>query len=187
VSQASDSGLAGRGSNRPKPQGVIGTKLHHHVLAVGARLEPDINGNIDNRAAGSGHRLGLRVRRRLAVQASQRAPSVGVGDVRLRDAGEQFDVGDSEHGAFWTAFLRSLKTRGLGGVQLVISDAHSGLRGAIEAILIGRGLATLIRQHHRWRDGPAGFPPPSREDLGNLTGKGPAADPPSRRWRVSTG
>src|SRR4029079_7628662 len=34
-----------------------------------------------------------------------------------------FAVGDSEDGAFWTAFLRSLKARGLGGVQLVISDA----------------------------------------------------------------
>ena len=36
------------------------------------------------------------------------------------------DVGDSEDGAFWTAFLRGLKARGLSGVQLVISDAHSG-------------------------------------------------------------
>jgi putative transposase len=48
-----------------------------------------------------------------------------------------FDVGDSEDGAFWTAFLRSLKTRGLHGVQLVISDAHAGLKLAIEAVLIG--------------------------------------------------
>jgi putative transposase len=47
------------------------------------------------------------------------------------------DVGDSEDGAFWTAFLRGLKTRGLGGVQLVISDAHSGLKQAIAAVLIG--------------------------------------------------
>jgi hypothetical protein len=29
------------------------------------------------------------------------------------------------------------ESRGLAGVQLVISDAHSGLRAAIEAILIG--------------------------------------------------
>jgi putative transposase len=36
-----------------------------------------------------------------------------------------FDVGDSESGAFWTAFLRSLKARGLHGTQLVISDAHT--------------------------------------------------------------
>jgi putative transposase len=48
-----------------------------------------------------------------------------------------FDVGDSEDGAFWTAFLRSLKTRGLRGVQLVISDAHAGLKAAIEAVLLG--------------------------------------------------
>jgi len=48
-----------------------------------------------------------------------------------------FDVGDSEDGAFWTAFLRSLKARGLAGVQLVISDAHEGLKGAISSVLLG--------------------------------------------------
>ena len=47
------------------------------------------------------------------------------------------DVGDSEDGAFWTAFLRSLKARGLAGVQLVISGAHTGLKQAIDAVLIG--------------------------------------------------
>ena len=48
-----------------------------------------------------------------------------------------FDVGDSEDGAFWTAFLRSLRTRGLTGVQLVISDAHAGLKAAIASVLLG--------------------------------------------------
>ena len=48
-----------------------------------------------------------------------------------------FDVGDSEDGAFWTAFLRSLRARGLAGVQLVISDAHAGLKAAIASVLIG--------------------------------------------------
>jgi transposase-like protein len=48
-----------------------------------------------------------------------------------------FEVGDSEDGAFWTAFLRSLKTRGLSGVQLVISDAHAGLKNAIASVLLG--------------------------------------------------
>jgi putative transposase len=47
------------------------------------------------------------------------------------------DVGDSEDGAFWTAFLRSLKARGLAGVQLVISDAHTGLKAAIAAVMTG--------------------------------------------------
>jgi putative transposase len=48
-----------------------------------------------------------------------------------------FAVGDSEDGAFWTAFLRSLKARGLAGTQLVISDAHTGLKSAIAAVLLG--------------------------------------------------
>jgi putative transposase len=47
------------------------------------------------------------------------------------------DVGDSEDGAFWTAFLRSLKARGLGGVQLAVSDAHTGLKQAISAVMAG--------------------------------------------------
>ncbi len=41
------------------------------------------------------------------------------------------EVGDSEDEAFWTAFLRRLRERGLSGVQLVISDAHAGLKKAI--------------------------------------------------------
>ena len=48
-----------------------------------------------------------------------------------------FAVGDSEDGAFWTAFLRSLKARGLTGTHLVISDAHSGLKAATGAVLLG--------------------------------------------------
>lgn len=48
-----------------------------------------------------------------------------------------FDVGDSENETFWTAFLRGLKTRGLTGVKLVISDAHSGLKKAIGTVFQG--------------------------------------------------
>ena len=47
------------------------------------------------------------------------------------------DVGPSEDGAFWLQFLRSLVARGLDGVQLVISDAHEGLKSAISAVLPG--------------------------------------------------
>ena len=50
-----------------------------------------------------------------------------------------FEVGDSENEAFWTGFLRSLKTRGLDGVRLVMSDAHSGLKKAIGTVFQGAG------------------------------------------------
>ena len=47
------------------------------------------------------------------------------------------DVITTEDGAGWLAFLRSLVARGLSGVRLVISDAHQGLKGAVEAVLQG--------------------------------------------------
>jgi putative transposase len=40
-------------------------------------------------------------------------------------------VGDSESFDFWREFLAGLKTRGLLGVHLVISDAHAGLKAAV--------------------------------------------------------
>jgi transposase-like protein len=47
------------------------------------------------------------------------------------------EAGTSEDGAFWTSFLRGLVARGLGGVQLVTSDAHTGLKNAIAAVFTG--------------------------------------------------
>jgi putative transposase len=43
----------------------------------------------------------------------------------------------SEHEVHWRAFLESLKQRGLGGVQLVTSDDHAGLRAARLAVFGG--------------------------------------------------
>jgi len=47
------------------------------------------------------------------------------------------EAGASESGALWTGFLRSLVARGLSGVVLVVSDAHSGLRDAIASTMLG--------------------------------------------------
>ncbi len=45
------------------------------------------------------------------------------------------DVGECETEAFWRSFLRSLVERGLSGVELVVSDAHAGLKKAIAQVL----------------------------------------------------
>lgn len=59
----------------------------------------------------------------------------------VKETGERevlgVDVGPSEHEEFWKQFLRSLVDRGLDGVQLVISDAHAGLKRALQAVLSG--------------------------------------------------
>jgi putative transposase len=59
----------------------------------------------------------------------------------VRENGERevlgFALGASEEEAFWVDFLRSLVRRGLKGVQLVTSDAHEGLKAALEQVLTG--------------------------------------------------
>lgn len=47
------------------------------------------------------------------------------------------DVVTVEDGAGWTAFLRSLVARGMRGVELVVSDAHCGIKDAIASVLPG--------------------------------------------------
>ena len=48
-----------------------------------------------------------------------------------------FDIVTTEDTTAWTAFLRSLVARGLSGVELVISDAHGGIKAAIAAVFAG--------------------------------------------------
>ncbi len=70
------------------------------------------------------------------------------------------DVGDSEDEAFWRGFLRSLKSRGLGGVRMVISDQHAGLVAALRRSFQGashqrcrvhfaRNLLALVPKSHQ--------------------------------------
>ncbi len=45
------------------------------------------------------------------------------------------DLGEVETEAFWVEFLRRLRSRGLAGVRLAVSDHHEGLKAAIARIL----------------------------------------------------
>jgi transposase-like protein len=75
--------------------------------------------------------------------------------VGLTEDGKRMVLGTSvalgEHEAHWRRFLQSLVERGLSGVELVISDAHEGLKAARRAVFggvplrlrSGQALATL--------------------------------------------
>ncbi|HET8645781.1 MAG TPA: IS256 family transposase, partial [Vicinamibacteria bacterium] len=78
----------------------------------------------------------LKVRERGRVVSMAVVIATGVAATGQREV-LGLDVGPSEDGAFWLQFLRSLVARGLAGVQLVTSDAHQGLKGAIAAVLQG--------------------------------------------------
>jgi putative transposase len=75
---------------------------------------------------------------RVAHQVVSRAVVVATG-VSM-DGGREVlgvAVGDSEDKVFWSSFCRSLRSRGLSGVRLVISDHHLGLKEAVREVMIG--------------------------------------------------
>lgn len=74
------------------------------------------------------------------------------------------DVGPSEDGSFWLTFLHSLVTRGLSGVRLVTSDAHLGLKGAIEAVL--QGASWQQCRVHFMRNAPSLVPKATQQMVG---------------------
>jgi transposase-like protein len=80
--------------------------------------------------------LYLKVRQNHRIVSQAVVIAVGV-----RASGERavlgFAVGASEEEAFWREFLRSLVGRGLRGVQLVVSDAHEGLKAALASVFTG--------------------------------------------------
>jgi putative transposase len=59
--------------------------------------------------------------------------AVGVNHAGKRDI-LGVSVSLSEHEIHWRSFLEQLKTRGLGGMQLIISDDHAGLKAARLAV-----------------------------------------------------
>jgi putative transposase len=74
-----------------------------------------------------------RVRERGGVRHKALVIAYGVHQTGRREV-VGLDVGEAETEAFWRGFLRSLRARGLEGVQLVISDAHTGLKAAIAKV-----------------------------------------------------
>jgi putative transposase len=68
------------------------------------------------------------------LKADATRPQHGVHETGRREI-LGFDVGEAETEAFWREFLKSLIGRGLTGVQLVVSDAHEGLKAAIARLL----------------------------------------------------
>ena len=76
----------------------------------------------------------VKVRQNSRVVSAAVIVAVGVNSDGRREV-LGMDIGPSEAEAFWTAFLRKLRQRGLRGVKLVVSDAHEGLKAAVAKLL----------------------------------------------------
>ena len=77
-----------------------------------------------------------RVRQNGLVQKAAVLVAVGVDEQGKRSV-LGVSVALSEHEVHWRSFLQSLVVRGLGGVRLIVSDAHEGLKAARLAVFGG--------------------------------------------------
>ncbi len=89
------------------------------------------------------------------------------------------DLIASEDNAGWKAFLRGLLSRGLSGVSLAVSDAHSGLADAIAACLPDASWQRC--RTHFARNLPSKVPQASRDLVATC-----ALSSPSRMQKAST-
>ena len=78
----------------------------------------------------------LKVRRQKAVRSTTAMLAVGISEDGQREIlGLEMAFGETEEG--WRRFIRQLKERGLSGVELATSDAHEGLRQALQEAFPG--------------------------------------------------
>lgn len=73
----------------------------------------------------------VKVRENHRIQSKALFVAIGINNTGHKEI-IGFDVYDSEKLSTWKSFFESLKSRGLRGVDLVISDAHAGLVEAIK-------------------------------------------------------
>lgn len=78
----------------------------------------------------------VKVRRQGAVRASTVLLAVGISEVGQREI-LGLEVAFGETAESWRRFIQRLKARGLSGVEVATSDAHEGLRQALEAAFPG--------------------------------------------------
>ncbi len=78
----------------------------------------------------------VKVRRQQAVRSTTVMIAIGISEEGYREI-LGLNVGFSETGEGWRTFLSDLKARGLSGVECITSDAHEGLRGAIQRCFPG--------------------------------------------------
>lgn len=78
----------------------------------------------------------LKVRRQKAVRSTTAMLAVGVSEDGQREIlGLEMALSETEQG--WRRFIRHLKERGLSGVELATSDAHEGLKQALQEAFPG--------------------------------------------------
>jgi len=151
---------------QPAEQAIIGTVMEAYINGVSTRKvtnlveEMGLEGMDKDDVSRINQQLDGKVRSFQSRQFEQRYPYVYLDatQTKVREDGQSlpvsmvvavgvsetgyreilgFDLGGTENEEFWMTFLKDLKQRGLKGTRLIISDAHVGLRNAINTVFTG--------------------------------------------------
>ena len=91
----------------------------------------------------------LKVRRQKAVRSTTAMLAVGISEDGQREIlGLEMAFSETEEG--WCRFIRQLKDRGLSGVELATSDAHEGLKQALQEAFPGLIWQRCQSHFRRW-------------------------------------
>ena len=136
---------------------VLPTVWHDAPGAIPSPATSSASGRSDQRACPRGGSP-----RAIATSRASRPPSGVRGDDGRREV-LAVDVADTESEATYQELFRQLKSTGLSGVELVISDDHKGLRAAIDRHFQG---ASWQRRQVHYARGPCGqVAAPRRKEL----------------------
>ena len=90
----------------------------------------------------------LKVRRGTRVVSQALFITAGIREDGFREI-LSIDLMDSEGEAFWSEHFEMLKERGLHGVQLLISDGHTGIQNAVQRAFLGSSWQMCHVHMHR--------------------------------------
>jgi len=122
-------------------QELCGTEFSHSTVSELCKGLDEVVGQWKNRELGEYpfvlvDAMVIRVRKDGRVRLSSVLIATGISREGYREI-LGLTLGDSETEASWVEFFESLKTRGLRGVDLVVSDDHRGLVKAVETCFQG--------------------------------------------------
>jgi len=122
-------------------QELCGTEFSHSTVSELCKGLDEVVGQWKNRELGEYpfvlvDAMVIRVRKDGRVRLSSVLIATGISREGYREI-LGLALGDSETEASWVEFFESLKTRGLRGVDLVVSDDHRGLVKAVETCFQG--------------------------------------------------
>ena len=118
--------------------GAVGDQQPRSVSKLCKEIDERVHAFLDRPLAGEWPYLWLDATYLKQREGGRIVPAAAIIAVAVNTDGKReivgLHIGPSEAETFWSSFLKSLARRGLSEIELVVSDAHEGLKAAIRRV-----------------------------------------------------